>query len=99
MVAAPRTARKKRARTKKPVRLGRSRFLSSGAKSLQMYLDSHGFSLRAFAEMLGISRGQVGMYTSGRSKPSLDLAVKIKQITEGEVPEDSWVDGQQPSAA
>jgi len=91
MVAAPRIARKKRAKTKRPARPGRLRLLSSGAKALQVYLHKHGLSLRAFGEVLGISRGQVGMYTSGRSKPSLDLAVKIEQVTDGDVPCLSWV--------
>ena len=91
MVAAPRMARKRR--TKPKARPSRPRHLSRGAKCLAKYLSEHGLSLRAFGEILGISRGQVGMYTSGRSKPSLDLAVKIEQVTKGAVPCDAWVDG------
>lgn len=40
--------------------------------------------------VLGVSRGQVGMYTSGRSLPSLEQAVKIERLTGGKVSPDDW---------
>ena len=95
MVAAPRTARRRRTKNKKPVR---PILLSDGRRLLTEYLEKHGLSLSAFGLLIGTSRGQVGMYTSGRSAPSLTRSVKIEQVTKGEVPQDSWVTEEQLAA-
>lgn len=63
---------------------------SLGAVLLARYLEDHTLRLRVLGEQLGISRAQVGMYLVGRSRPSLEMAVRIDEYTSGQVPPVAW---------
>lgn len=61
---------------------------------LQTYLASKGMRQSALADALGINRGYMSELASGRKRPSLDLAFRIAEVTEGAVPVSAW----QPTA-
>ena len=53
--------------------------------NLKRYLDEKRLTYREFAEKLGIRTQYVQSIAYGKQKPSLDLAVKIEEITNGEL--------------
>jgi len=52
-----------------------------GASKLAAYLQSEGLSQTALAASLDISNGHLSDLLSGRSMPSLALAVRIENLT------------------
>jgi DNA-binding transcriptional regulator YdaS (Cro superfamily) len=63
----------------------------TGIAKLSAFLDEHGLTQTAFAELAGVPGPQVSMWLSGRRCPGLASALKIEQATNGEVPASSWV--------
>lgn len=64
---------------------------------LRTYLN--GKIKREFAEAIGVSPTYLSQILGGWRRPSLELAVKIERITNGEVPCSAWVDGDAPADA
>ena len=56
----------------------------------QTYVRDCGRTQRALADTLEISRPHLSLLISGKKRPSLDLAIRIEQLTEGAVPATSW---------
>ncbi len=54
------------------------------------YLKSTGTSLTKIAGQLNSSKGCVHDLLSGRRRPSLRLAYRIEEVTDGAVPMTSW---------
>jgi transcriptional regulator with XRE-family HTH domain len=81
--------RKKSTRVSKK-RLKPRREVTLGAQLFKAHLAAKQQSLRDFSLKLGVSRAQIGMYTSGQSRPSLEQAVEIQKITNHRVQPDSW---------
>ena len=52
---------------------------------LKLYLKRHKLSQQAFADRLDVSQGLVWQWLNGRSKVTGDMAVKIEDLTGGEV--------------
>lgn len=50
------------------------------------------------ANILGISRPYMSLLVAGKKRPSLELAVRIEQVTGGAVPVVSWVEQQRKSS-
>ncbi|MCR9236181.1 MAG: helix-turn-helix domain-containing protein [Alphaproteobacteria bacterium] len=44
------------------------------------------------SRQLGVSQAYLSQLLSGQRRPSLELAVRIEQMTGGTVPASSWVD-------
>lgn len=53
--------------------------------NLKEYLEEHRLTYREFAEKLGIRLQSLQGVVYGTRKPSLDLAVKIEELTGGEI--------------
>ena len=53
---------------------------------LKEYLDEQRITYREFAEKLGIHVQTVQNIAYGKRRPSLELAVKIEEITNGRIP-------------
>lgn len=59
---------------------------------LRTYADTFDGRQRDLADALGISQPHLSLLLAGRKRPSLDLAVRIEQVTKGAVPATSWVE-------
>ena len=57
---------------------------------LGVWVEAHGWTRQQLADELGIVRGSVDRLCNGLRRPSLDLALKIEALTEGEVPVSYW---------
>ena len=55
------------------------------------WLKSNDISQRKFAAMIGVDFTTINKYCSGERLPSRDVAVKIEDITNGEVDIRSWL--------
>jgi plasmid maintenance system antidote protein VapI len=62
---------------------------------LQTYAHTFGGKQRDLAEAFGISQPHLSLLLAGKKRPSLELAVRIEQMTGGAVPATSWVDDQE----
>ena len=60
-------------------------------ENLQRYLATSGVRQAALAGLLGITRGYMSQVVSGSRQPSLTLALKIAQVTDGAVPVSAWM--------
>ncbi len=58
---------------------------------LRAYLAQNNIRQSALAETLGVSNGYMSQIINGDKRPSLDLAVKIEDVTDGAVTARSWV--------
>ena len=56
-----------------------------GRHILDRYLFENGFTKTEFAEALGIDRNHLHSIISGRRQPSIKLAKKIEEHTEGKI--------------
>ena len=54
-------------------------------QALKSYLKRHKLSQQAFADRLDVSQGLVWQWLNGRSKVKGEMAVKIEELTDGEV--------------
>lgn len=52
---------------------------------LKKYLDNKRLTYAEFANQLGIHTHSLHNVVYGKKKPSLDLAVKIEELTDGEI--------------
>ncbi len=52
---------------------------------LKEYLDVHRITYKEFSERLGINRQSLQNVVYGNKKPSLDLAIKIEELTKGQI--------------
>ncbi len=59
---------------------------------LQNFAKTFPGKQRELAEAFGISRPHLSLLLAGKKRPSLELAVRIEQMTDGAVPVTSWVD-------
>lgn len=57
--------------------------------NIRDYMTQHGISQKALAERIGTSQAHVCRLASG-ALPSLQLAIRIEEVTEGHVPVGSW---------
>lgn len=64
--------------------------MTEGPERLREWLAAQGISQAELARRLGVTPGAVGHWCSGRSHPSLALAVTLADITSGSVPVRSW---------
>jgi transcriptional regulator with XRE-family HTH domain len=62
-------------------------------EQLRTYLAQHGISQSAFAAMIDVNESTVSRYLKGPVKPSWDTALKIEQVTKGNVPLSAWAEG------
>lgn len=60
-------------------------------KKLKKYLEIRGISSRKFAERLGTSPNNLGNLVNGKSCPSLRMAYRIEQCTNGKITLYDWV--------
>lgn len=68
--------------------------------NLKEYLEEKRLTYREFAEKLGIRTQSLQTIVYGKRKPSLDLAVKIQELTEGAItPKDLLDDFYNPKAS
>lgn len=57
---------------------------------LQAYLKEAGILQRDFARSVKLSQATISRLASGSTQPSLKVAVRIEQQTDGAVPAASW---------
>ena len=65
---------------------------------LQTYANTFDGKQRDLAEVFGISQPYLSSLLTRNKRPSLELAVRIEQITNGAVPVASWVDDYEDNA-
>lgn len=63
----------------------------SGIREICDFLSDASLTQERFAELLGISQGMLSKLCTGRTKPSLSLAIKIERETGGLVPASIWI--------
>jgi len=68
-----------------------------GMEQLATYLKAGGIKRNEFARSVGISAPYLTQILGGLKRPSLALAFRIEQITQGAVPASCWVSHQGPS--
>jgi hypothetical protein len=61
-----------------------------GAAHLATYLKENDLSYSKFGESVGCTKAHVCGLVSRKSKPSLQLAKRMEQKTEGKIPQGSW---------
>lgn len=59
-------------------------------KNLQTYASSFSGSRKDLAEAFGISQPHLSLLIAGKKRPSLDLAIRIEQVSKGAIPAISW---------
>lgn len=57
---------------------------------LEKWLKKNNLRYEEFAEQLGVSRGSVFLWRTGKFKPMKIYQQKIKEFTNGEVTEKDW---------
>jgi len=63
---------------------------SLGSVRLEKFLAKRGLTLAQFAFVVGVTKGHVGLLTQGRVTPSLALAIRIEERTEGAIKCADW---------
>lgn len=63
-------------------------------EKLANYLTQNQISNRDLADLLGVNHSTAWRLATGKIRPSIDMAAKIAQITQGAVPVESWARGQ-----
>lgn len=58
---------------------------------LKIWLQQRDESAAAFGRRVGIDRDTMSKFLRGKAKPSLETAVKIEDVTGGEVPPREWI--------
>ena len=69
---------------------GRGRPVEKRGK-LGTWVDEHGWTRQQLADELGIKLASAARLCSGGGRPSLEMAVKIEDLTEGTVPVRYWL--------
>lgn len=59
-------------------------------QTLAEFLAETGEPQSNFAERIGATRQAVNQLLTGKSRPSLDVAIKIAEATRGRVPVEMW---------
>lgn len=65
--------------------------------ALARYLASNDLSPAAFGQLVGADRQQIWRLANGARGPSVDLAVRIEEATDGAVPVESWAKAKRPT--
>lgn len=52
---------------------------------LNEYFKKHNSNIEEFCRKTGISRSAIYLYKTGRMRPSVDVALRIQEATNGEV--------------
>jgi transcriptional regulator with XRE-family HTH domain len=73
---------------RKPPKIGRPR---SGNNALGRWIDRHGWTRDRVAARLGVSRRYLDRLCNGDRRPNLELAVRIEDLTGGEVSVRYWL--------
>lgn len=55
------------------------------------FIKSSGLRQSEWAERIGCSRSYLSEILSGKKRPSLEVACRIEDLTEGKVPASSWM--------
>lgn len=63
-------------------------------EQLATHLKAAGIKRNEFAKSVGISAPYLTQILGGLKRPSLDLAFRIEQVTQGAVPASCWVSHQ-----
>lgn len=58
---------------------------------LGAWVDEHGWTRQQLADELGITLASAARFCSGDRRPSLEMAVKIEDLTKGAVPVRYWL--------
>ncbi len=58
---------------------------------LRAYADTLDGKQDDLAKVFGISQPHLSLLMAGKKRPSLELAIRIEQLTEGAVPVSSWI--------
>lgn len=74
--------------TTKP-RIGRPRTVPAKTQ-LGIYIESNGLRVEDVATRLGLTKGYVYNLCAGRYRPSVDVMIRISDMTDGAVPLESW---------
>jgi DNA-binding transcriptional regulator YdaS (Cro superfamily) len=53
--------------------------------TIKEYLAKHAMTHREFGQLVGLTEGMVSHYINGRHLPRLPTALRIEQVTNGEV--------------
>lgn len=80
--------------SRKPDPKGRSpgRPRSTDQNALSVWLDEQSLSREHFAALVGTTVAHLNRMCRGARRPSLDLAMKVEQATQGAVPATIWLD-------
>jgi hypothetical protein len=62
-----------------------------GPQLLTRWMATHDVSPRDFGERIGVTANAVCGYLAGRFRPALFQALLIQKVTDGEVPQSSWL--------
>ena len=65
----------------------------TGGPLLKEWRDRVGMTQTALAFAIGVGQPSVAEYERGSRCPRVETAVKIAEVTKGEVPVESWVHG------
>ena len=55
-----------------------------------LYLQANGLTAASFAKRLGRHPSAIVRYRNGETRPSLETALRIEELTDGTVPASSW---------
>lgn len=58
---------------------------------LGVWVDEHGWTRQQLADELGITLASAARFCSDARRPSLEMAVKIEDLTQGAVPVRYWI--------
>lgn len=62
------------------------------ATPLAEWIDADGRPIAEIADLLGVAVSYVNRLRRGESRPSLELAIRIEELTGGDITARSWVD-------
>ena len=60
--------------------------------TLHEFLIKEGFTQQQFAELIGVRQSSVSKWLQGDSRPSWSIIKKIKEVTDGKVTADSFLE-------
>jgi len=60
--------------------------------TLHEFLIEEGYTQQAFAELIGVRQSSVSKWLQGDSRPSWSIIKKIKEVTDGQVTADSFLE-------
>lgn len=60
--------------------------------SLHTFLIKNGYTQQTFADLVGVHQSAVSKWLQGDSRPSWNIIKKIKEVTDGKVTADSFLE-------